>query len=174
MIRSYNPKQNLEGIFLAKDIKDQSQKKVLPVVHSQIDERFYSELKIVARKHSSYLRKVETSPPFQISTPYLIFKRCLDIFAAIIGLILFSPLFLVVAILIKLGSKGPVFFSQERVGKNGQIFRMHKFRTMVQDAEWKTGPIWAKKDDPRVTYKLKTWVAIWLRLLLLILIQIWR
>jgi lipopolysaccharide/colanic/teichoic acid biosynthesis glycosyltransferase len=81
----------------------------------------------------------------------LVAKRCFDIFAAIIALILLSPLFLVVAILIKLDSKGPVFFCQERVGKKGRIFRMYKFRTMVQDAERKTGPVWAKKDDPRLT-----------------------
>jgi len=132
-------------------IKDLSQEERPPVFYSSIDERFYHDLEIVVRKHYSYLRRVEIIPPVQISTPYLIAKRCLDIFAAIIGLILLSPLFLVVAILIKLDSKGPVSFSQERVGKNGRIFRIHKFRTMVQDAERKTGPIWSRKDDPRVT-----------------------
>ena len=121
------------------------------VVYSSIDERFYRDLEIVVGKHYSYFRRIAKSPPVQISTPYLVAKRCFDIFAAIIGLILLSPLFFVVAILIKLDSKGTVFFSQERVGKNGQRFRIHKFRTMVKDAERTTGAVWAKKDDPRVT-----------------------
>jgi len=132
-------------------IKDLNREKDSTVVYSSIDERFYQDLEIVAQKHYNYLRSVENGPSFKISTTYLIAKRCLDLFAAIIGLILFSPLFLVVAILIKLDSKGPVFFNQERVGKKGRSFRIHKFRTMVQEAERKTGPVWAKKDDPRLT-----------------------
>jgi len=121
------------------------------VFYASIDERFYRDLEIVVRQHHSYLRRLETSPPFKISQTYLIAKRGLDVLAALLGLILLSPLFLVVAILIKLDSQGPVFFNQERVGKKGRIFRIHKFRTMVQDAERKTGPVWAKKDDPRLT-----------------------
>jgi lipopolysaccharide/colanic/teichoic acid biosynthesis glycosyltransferase len=121
------------------------------VVYSSIDERFYRDLEILVGEHYNYLRGLEKIPPFQISTLYLVSKRCFDIFAAIIGLILLSPLFLVVAILIKLDTEGPVFYNQERVGKNGQIFRMHKFRTMEKNAEKCTGAVWAKKDDPRVT-----------------------
>ncbi len=119
--------------------------------YASIDERFYRDLEMVVRQHHSYLRRLETSPPFNISPTYLVAKRGLDLCAALLGLLLLSPLFLVVAILIKLDSKGTVFFSQERVGKKGRIFRIHKFRTMVQDAERKTGPVWAKKDDPRLT-----------------------
>lgn len=132
-------------------INDLSQEEHPQTVYSSIDERFYRDLEIVVINHYSYFRKLENRPPVQIPTSYLIAKRCFDILAAIIGLILLSPLFLVVAILIKLDSEGPVFFSQERVGKKGRIFRMHKFRTMVQDAEKNTGPVWAKKDDPRST-----------------------
>ena len=132
-------------------IKNLNQEEHPPVVYSSIDERFYRDLEIIVRKRDSYFRGVAKKPPFQISTTYLIAKRCLDIFAAIIGLILLSPLFLFVVILIKLDSKGTVFYSQERVGKKGRIFRIHKFRTMVQDAERKTGAVWAGKDDPRIT-----------------------
>lgn len=132
-------------------INDLSQEERPTVFYSSIDERFYRDLEFIVRKHNNYFREVEKSPTVQIPTLYLVAKRCLDIFAAIIGLILLSPLFLVVAILIKLNTKGPVFFSQERVGKNGQLFRIHKFRTMVQDAERQTGAVWAKEDDPRVT-----------------------
>jgi len=66
-------------------------------------------------------------------------------------LLLGAPLLLLIALIIKLTSRGPVFYSQERVGKNGRVFRILKFRSMFQDAESKSGPIWADKDDPRVT-----------------------
>jgi lipopolysaccharide/colanic/teichoic acid biosynthesis glycosyltransferase len=132
-------------------INELSQQERPSVVHSSIDERFLSDLEMVVAKHHSYFHRIAQSPPVQTSTPYLVAKRCFDIFAAIIGLILLSPLFVVVAILIKLDSKGTVFFSQERVGKNDTMFRIHKFRTMVKDAERQTGAVWAKKDDPRVT-----------------------
>jgi lipopolysaccharide/colanic/teichoic acid biosynthesis glycosyltransferase len=62
-------------------------------------------------------------------------KRLLDWLASGLGLLLLSPLFLVMALWIKLDSPGPVFFRQERVGQGGRVFRIHKFRTMVSDAE---------------------------------------
>ena len=66
-------------------------------------------------------------------------------------LILLAPILILVAILIKLDSKGPVFFSQERVGENRKPYMVHKFRSMVQDAEKECGPVWAQADDCRVT-----------------------
>lgn len=77
-------------------------------------------------------------------------KRGLDILISILALILLSPFFLTLAILIKFSSKGPVIYSQERVGMHDRPFRIHKFRTMFQDAE-KDGPRLSSKDDPRVT-----------------------
>lgn len=59
-------------------------------------------------------------------------KRAMDLLFAVVGLVLFAPLMLALAIAIKLDSPGPVFFRQERVGRGGRIFRIHKFRTMVQ------------------------------------------
>jgi lipopolysaccharide/colanic/teichoic acid biosynthesis glycosyltransferase len=59
-------------------------------------------------------------------------KRAMDLLFAVVGLVLFAPLMIVLAIAIKLDSPGPVFFRQERVGRGGRIFRIHKFRTMVQ------------------------------------------
>lgn len=67
----------------------------------------------------------------------MIFKRGFDLFASAFGLLLLSPVFLVLAFLIKIDSPGPVFFRQERVGRQGRLFRIHKFRTMVTDAERK-------------------------------------
>ena len=78
-------------------------------------------------------------------------KRLMDISVSLFVLLAFLPIWVLVAIAIKLDSKGPVFYSQERVGRHGKIFRILKFRSMYQDAESRTGPIWAGKDDPRVT-----------------------
>ncbi len=78
-------------------------------------------------------------------------KRVEDIAISIVMLIILSPLLLLTAILIKLDSKGPILFSQDRVGQNQKEYMMHKFRSMVQDAEKKTGPVWAQTDDDRIT-----------------------
>jgi len=88
-------------------------------------------------------------------------KRVLDFVAALLGLILLSPIFLIVSILIKLESEGEVIFSQTRIGLNGKEFKMYKFRSMVKNAEElkvklaaqneMSGPMFKMKDDPRVT-----------------------
>ena len=82
---------------------------------------------------------------------YSLTSRILDITAASIGLILSMPLLLLTAILIKIESRGPILYSQERVGFNGRPFRIHKFRSMQQDAETVSGPVWAQAGDSRVT-----------------------
>ncbi|MBV9033470.1 MAG: sugar transferase [Acidobacteriaceae bacterium] len=69
----------------------------------------------------------------------------------IFGLILFSPLMLITALSVKLSSKGPIFYRQRRVGINGRVFTVYKFRSMYADAEARTGAVWASKDDPRIT-----------------------
>lgn len=78
-------------------------------------------------------------------------RKGLDFLLALFLMILFAPLFGIVAIAIKLESKGPIFYSQERYGRRRKIFRVIKFRSMVQDAEEKSGPVWAVKRDPRIT-----------------------
>jgi lipopolysaccharide/colanic/teichoic acid biosynthesis glycosyltransferase len=108
-----------------------------------------------------------------------IIKRTIDIIGASVGLILAAPIMALVALAVKLDSAGPVFYTQLRVGVNrrkgdrrycqrvgardvrkrdrrredyrGRPFKMIKFRTMVQDAEKRTGPVWATRNDPRVT-----------------------
>lgn len=77
-------------------------------------------------------------------------KRLFDLIFASLGLILISPLFLFLAVAIKLESKGPVFYRGLRVGLHGRLFRIYKFRTMVVDAEKIGGPSTAD-DDPRLT-----------------------
>jgi exopolysaccharide biosynthesis polyprenyl glycosylphosphotransferase len=74
-----------------------------------------------------------------------------DVVGSVIGLILLSPLMLLTALLIKLESRGPAFYAQERMGLDAKPFSCLKFRSMRQDAEAQTGPVWATKDDPRRT-----------------------
>lgn len=81
-----------------------------------------------------------------------ILKRIIDLTVSVMGLIAASPIMIITALLIKLESKGPVIFSQIRVGEHGKLFKIFKFRSMRQDAEDDTGPIWAKEDDDRVTF----------------------
>ena len=81
---------------------------------------------------------------------YEAIKRGLDICAGIVGLILLAPLFLITAMLIKIFSRGPVFYTQTRVGKDGVLFQIYKFRTMKTDAESGTGAVWAQEKDNRV------------------------
>lgn len=78
-------------------------------------------------------------------------KRCFDLFFAALGLILLSPLFLVVAVLIRAGSPGPVFFRQERVGQGGRLFRIHKFRTMREPLPGSPALQLTVGSDPRIT-----------------------
>ncbi|TAM84429.1 MAG: undecaprenyl-phosphate glucose phosphotransferase [Acidobacteria bacterium] len=82
---------------------------------------------------------------------YAVLKRLFDVALSLAALVLFSPLFLLIAIFIKLTSTGPVFFTQERVGLNGKPFRMLKFRTMRQDPALNSGNHWTARDDPYVT-----------------------
>jgi sugar transferase (PEP-CTERM system associated) len=78
-------------------------------------------------------------------------KRWLDVLAAALVFILTSPLMLLVGIAIRISSPGPIFYHQTRVGQQGRVFTVHKFRSMRPDAEAGTGAVWASVDDPRIT-----------------------
>jgi lipopolysaccharide/colanic/teichoic acid biosynthesis glycosyltransferase len=78
-------------------------------------------------------------------------KRALDIALAAAGLVVSSPLWVVIAAAIKMEDRGPVFFPQERVGLGGRIFNALKFRSMIPHAEARSGPVQATENDPRVT-----------------------
>ena len=78
-------------------------------------------------------------------------KRIIDVIISVALLILFLPLIIVTAILIKIDSAGPVLFTQERVGKNKKPYILYKFRSMVKNAEEQSGPVWASDNDNRIT-----------------------
>ncbi|WP_195839133.1 sugar transferase [Anaerosalibacter bizertensis] len=81
----------------------------------------------------------------------ILIKRIFDFLLSLIALIILSPLFLIIAICIKIDSKGAVFFKQERLGKDGEVFLIYKFRTMVPNAEKIGSGIYTSKSDPRIT-----------------------
>jgi exopolysaccharide biosynthesis polyprenyl glycosylphosphotransferase len=85
-------------------------------------------------------------------------KRLVDVVVSLIGLILTAPVIAVTAVLVKLTSPGPVFYRQERLGRDSVPFYVVKFRTMRADAESQSGPVWATEDDPRIT-----WIGKYLR-----------
>ena len=114
-------------------------------------ESFYERISgklLVERINPSWLI---FSEGFQKSRLVRISKRAVDFLVASLLLIIFAPISLITAFAIKLDSPGPVLFTQERVGENGKIFRILKFRSMRADAEKYTGPVWATEDDPRIT-----------------------
>ena len=88
---------------------------------------------------------------FRRSTAIMMIRRALSVVFSLIGLILALPFFPLIMLAVYLDSKGPVFYYQDRVGKNGSVFQVVKFRTMRQDAEAANGPQWAVENDPRVT-----------------------
>ena len=91
------------------------------------------------------------SEGFKKTKALIVAKRALDVLCASVGLVLLAPVMGLVALVVRFSSPGPVFYHQARVGKDGRIFTVHKFRSMRQDAEAGTGPVWAQASDPRIT-----------------------
>lgn len=81
-----------------------------------------------------------------------VLKRISDVLYASFALLLFSPVLLLTMLIIRVTSRGPIFYSQERMGLDGHTFKMYKFRSMRVDAETKTGAVWASQNDQRVTW----------------------
>ena len=107
---------------------------------------FIHKLKIIQIGQIPLVQEEEN----EIHRPYLYIKRCLDLILALIAVLLLLPVFFVISITIKVNSQGPVFFMQDRVGKDGVIFKMYKFRSMFTDVEpYAVNPL--DQRDPRIT-----------------------
>jgi sugar transferase (PEP-CTERM system associated) len=91
------------------------------------------------------------SQGFRKSALQRLFKRTVDLVLSLTMLVLLAPVIVLMAVIIKLDSRGPVFFSQERIGENRKPYMVHKFRSMISDAEARTGPVWAQDNDSRIT-----------------------
>lgn len=98
--------------------------------------------------HDTPLIEIRRNPNEPVAR---LLKRSFDLALSTLGLVLFLPLGILVAIAVIITSPGPVFYLQERVGRSGKVFRLIKFRTMIQDAERDSGEVLAEPDDPRVT-----------------------
>ena len=88
---------------------------------------------------------------FEVSRWLIFQKQAVSVAVSCLLMLVFLPLLPVIALLIRLDSRGPIFHGQERVGQEGKIFRLWKFRSMYEGAERDTGPVWASADDARVT-----------------------
>lgn len=109
----------------------------------------------------SYSNEYFAKCDYKRGVAYELMKRSIDILGGVFGIILLIPLFIIISLAIKIESKGPVFFIQKRCGKDGRIFKMFKFRSMVCNAEEKlgdlmhlnemSGPVFKIKNDPRIT-----------------------
>jgi exopolysaccharide biosynthesis polyprenyl glycosylphosphotransferase len=153
MIKKYN----LRSILVALDV--QQKEVVLNVV--SLSTGFDVSIKIIPDMYDIISGQARTNQiygfPLIEIMPHIMqpweesAKRLVDISVSIIILTLSSPLWLLVALAVRLESPGNIVYSQERVGINEKRFRMLKFRSMRADAEAKSGPVWAPKDDPRVT-----------------------
>jgi exopolysaccharide biosynthesis polyprenyl glycosylphosphotransferase len=119
-------------------------------VHLKIMPDMYEIVSGMARTSQIYGAPLIEVMPELMSFNSRISKRVIDIFVSIFVLLLLFPFLLISAILIKSTSKGPIFYTQKRVGKNGKLFKIIKLRSMIQNAE-KGKPVWAHKKDSRVT-----------------------
>ncbi|HZX09563.1 MAG TPA: undecaprenyl-phosphate glucose phosphotransferase [Acidobacteriota bacterium] len=149
--------KNISDVYVALDLK--SYPKIIEilkivnkyVVNVRLIPDLFQLLTLKAR-----IEDLDGFPVISIDEPpmrgvMLFVKRSIDVLVSFILLLLLTPLLIITAVIIKLDSKGPVLYHQERVGLDGKKFVMHKFRTMVVDAEKKTGPVMCKPNDPRVT-----------------------
>ena len=148
---------NIQEVYVALDLTNYA--KIIEIV--QIVNRYPVNVRLIPDLFQlltlkSNIQDLDGFPVISIDEVPLrggkrILKRAFDIGGAGLGLVVLSPLFLIVAIAIKLTSRGPVFYHQERVGMDGRRFVCHKFRTMILDAEKDTGPVMCQADDPRIT-----------------------
>ena len=149
--------ENIETVFIALRSKDQPKLFELISDCEGINVEFMMIPDVLDILTSQVtLRELEGIPLLTLKRNPLTFwgrttKRAMDILLSAFLLVTLSPVLLVVALLVKLSSKGPVLFKQVRVGIDGVQFTMAKFRSMRLDAEAATGPVWAKERDPRRT-----------------------
>jgi Undecaprenyl-phosphate glucose phosphotransferase len=157
-VESYLVENNLDETIITLDIKEYNKlERIVGIceksgTHTKFVPDYYNFITT-----QPYIEDLSGLPVINIrnvhlsNTPNKLVKRLMDIVGSIVAIILFSPVMLVVALLIKLTSKGPIIFNQVRVGLHNKEFNMYKFRSMrVQTAEEeKKG--WTTKDDPRVT-----------------------
>lgn len=148
--------KNISEILIA--LESNEKEKVIEIINYCSEEKvnlkilpdMYEIVSGMAKTNQIYgVALIEVMPDI-MSPAGKLTKRIIDVVISVLTLLMLSPILILTSIIIKLGSKGPVFYRQERVGKKGAIFIMNKFRTMIQNAE-EYGPEWAGDNDPRIT-----------------------
>ena len=129
------------------------------VINSSLSDE--EKMKLLFDTHTIVMPNLSKIVNYKNKPVYDFFKRAFDIFASLLGIIILSPLLLIVALIVKCQDGGTVFFIQKRVGKDGKKFNMVKFRSMIPNADVKIvnlleqneddGPRFKIKDDPRIT-----------------------
>lgn len=114
---------------------------------AQVYESVTGRVSVRALRPSHLIFSEELGP----NTRMVHLQRLYSFLIALAALLLLSPVLLLVALLVRMTSKGPALYRQRRVGLRGKVFEVYKFRSMYVDAEARTGAVWAKKDDPRIT-----------------------
>uniref|UniRef100_A0A7C4TAK0 Sugar transferase n=1 Tax=candidate division WOR-3 bacterium TaxID=2052148 RepID=A0A7C4TAK0_UNCW3 len=146
-----------EGILI--ESNGQNQEAILKLItqFAETNQKIFITPKLYPLVYQEFLiNKIPDSPFLQIIFHPLsnwdrFLKRLTDVFLSTILLLVLSPIMILIALLIKIESRGPIIYKQKRVGLRGKIFYLYKFRSMIQDAEKYTGPVWAKKNDKRIT-----------------------
>ena len=105
----------------------------------------------IMSKNQNYIENEGYYINYKENVMYSVYKRALDLLASTLGLIIGVPIIIIFGILVKLEDGGPIFYKQERLGKNNKKFYIYKIRSMKIDAEKIGGAQWAEKDDPRIT-----------------------
>ncbi len=156
-IKNIIQKENISDVVLA--LNDSQRSSLFPIVQKldplpvtvKIIPDLYEVISGIARTQQiSGLPLIDIT--LNLNTDYIrIYKPVFDFFFSLISIIGSIPLWIIISILIKVDSRGPILYKQKRVGKNNTIFNAIKFRSMVKEAEKQTGPMWAEKDDPRIT-----------------------
>jgi len=153
IIRNYSIRELL--VTIASNFHDDILSLLLPAAGEGVKVKVVPDLfdVVAGHVHSTQImgQPLMEILPERLSFWQKIVKVFIDYFISIFVLLIGLPFWMVLAILTKLDSKGPVFYRQERVGKGGRIFKVFKFRSMINDAEKRSGPIWAGKNDSRVT-----------------------
>ena len=156
-IKNIIQKENISDVVLA--LNDSQRSSLFPIVQKldplpvtvKIIPDLYEVISGIARTQQiSGLPLIDIT--LNLNTDYIrVYKPVFDFFFSLISIIGSIPLWIIISILIKVDSRGPILYKQKRVGKHNTIFNAIKFRSMVKEAEKQTGPMWAEKDDPRVT-----------------------
>lgn len=149
--------QNIDLVIITSDLNLKSKANILDFCHTTGKQIFLIPDSYELFCFNIEMDKIDDIPVFRAKylKPTLeqrILKRAIDLTVSIVALALLWPVFITLAIVIKITSRGPVFYSQIRTGRDEQVFSIYKFRTMVPNAEEFTGPVLATEKDPRITF----------------------